>query len=92
VSQIRKQVKKETTAPSTLAPPPASSTLGPLFIAPPPQTAPAYTLLSGEMLALFEKMVSQIFIMQANGINETTIHLKHSRVCLLDVFRSADRD
>jgi hypothetical protein len=54
---------------------PASSTLGPLFIAPPPQVAPAYTLLNGEMLAIFEKMVSQIFIMQANGLNETTIHL-----------------
>lgn len=73
--QIQKQVKKETTGPSSPAITPASSPLGPLFIAPPPQTAPAYTLLSGEMLALFEKMVSQIFIMQANGINETTIHL-----------------
>jgi hypothetical protein len=72
---LKKEVKKETTAPSSPAVIPASTTLGPLFIAPAPEVAPAYTQLSGEMLALFEKMISQIFIMQANGINETTIHL-----------------
>ena len=47
---------------------PAATTLGPLFIAPAPEVAPAYTHLSNEMLALFEKMISQIFIMQANGV------------------------
>jgi hypothetical protein len=76
---IRRKEKKERAeqqgSPATT---PASTTLGPLFIAPPPQVAPAYTLLNGEMLALFEKMVSQIFIMQANGLNETTIHLNTS--------------
>jgi hypothetical protein len=72
---IRRQVKKDNAAPSSLAATSASTTLGPLFIAPAPLTAPAYTLLNGQMLELFEKMISQIFIMQANGINETTIHL-----------------
>ena len=72
---LRREVKKETTAPSTQAVVPATTTLGPLFIAPAPEVAPAYTQLNNEMLALFEKMLSQIFIMQANGINETTIHL-----------------
>lgn len=74
-AQIRKQVKKEEAAPASPAAAPAASALGPLFIAPAPQVAPAYTQLSSEMLALYEKMVSQIFIMQASGINETTIHL-----------------
>ena len=73
--QIRKQIKKETVKPSPMATTPASTPLGPLFIAPAPQTTPAYMQLNSEMLALFEKMVSQIFIMQTNGINETTIHL-----------------
>lgn len=73
--QIRKEIKKEEAAAAPPAAAAAASPLGPLFIAPPPQVAPAYTLLSGEMLTLYEKMVSQIFIMQANGINETTIHL-----------------
>ncbi len=54
---------------------PASSSLGPLFIAPAPESAPAYTLLKPEVLALFERMVSQIVIMQTNSVNETTIHL-----------------
>jgi hypothetical protein len=74
-NQLRKQVKKDAGAPSSPAITPASTTLGPLFIAPAPEVAPAYTQLSGEMLALFEKMISHIFIMQANGVNETTIHL-----------------
>lgn len=73
--QIRKQIKKEIAKPSPMATTPAATPLGPLFIAPAPQTTPAYMQLSSEMLALFEKMVSQIFIMQTNGINETTIHL-----------------
>ncbi len=73
---IRKQAKKETAVQQAAqAITPASTALGPLFIAPAPQTTPAYMLLNGEMMVLFEKMVSQIFIMQANGLNETTIHL-----------------
>ncbi len=72
---LRREVKKETGITSSPAVTPATTTLGPLFIAPAPQVAPAYTQLSGEMLALFEKMISHIFIMQANGVNETTIHL-----------------
>jgi hypothetical protein len=72
---LQREVKKETTTPSSQVVVPAATTLGPLFIAPAPEVAPAYTHLSGEMLALFEKMISQIFIMQAGGINETTIHL-----------------
>ncbi len=72
---LRREVKKETGIIGSPVVTPAATTLGPLFIAPAPPVAPAYTQLSGEMLALFEKMVSQIFIMQANGINETTIHL-----------------
>jgi hypothetical protein len=72
---LKREVKKEAGAPSSPMTTPAATTLGPLFIAPAPEVAPAYTQLSGEMLALFEKMISQIFIMQANGINETTIHL-----------------
>jgi hypothetical protein len=74
-TSLRREVKKETGAPGSPMVTPAATTLGPLFIAPAPEVAPAYTQLSGEMLALFEKMISQIFIMQANGINETTIHL-----------------
>ena len=72
---IRRKEKKEAAAQTYPPIVPASTTLGPLFIAPPPAVAHGYTLLSGEMLALFEKMVSQIFIMQANGLNETTINL-----------------
>lgn len=74
-ASLRKEIKKETITSSSPVVTPAATTLGPLFIAPAPAVAPAYTQLSSEMLALFEKMISQIFIMQANGINETTIHL-----------------
>jgi hypothetical protein len=74
----RKQVKKEEVAKKVAAAavPPAASTLGPSFIPPPATTAPGYTLLNSEMLALFEKMVGQITLMlQPNGDKETTIHL-----------------
>jgi hypothetical protein len=72
---LKREVRKDSSAPSSPMITPAATTLGPLFIAPAPEVAPAYTHLSNEMLALFEKMISQIFIMQANGVNETTIHL-----------------
>jgi hypothetical protein len=73
---VRKQEKKESAdiqASQTLIP--ASTTLGPSFIAPASSTAPGYTHLNTEMLALFEKMVSLIMVMQAKGDNETTIFL-----------------
>jgi hypothetical protein len=72
--KIQRKVKKDHVPTSPVAPPPATP-LGPLFIAPAPDVAPAYMQLNSEMLALFEKMTSQIFIMQTNGINETTINL-----------------
>ncbi|HEX2580063.1 MAG TPA: hypothetical protein VHK67_06660 [Rhabdochlamydiaceae bacterium] len=71
---LRKE-RKEAKAPDQPFAPPATSTLGPLFIPPAPSVSPAYTHLSPEMLLLFEKMISQIFIMQASGVNETVIHL-----------------
>jgi hypothetical protein len=73
---IRREVKKgEKTqqAPQFVQPP--SSALGPHFIAPAPESPPAYTALRAEMLAFFERMVGQIVVMQANGNSETTIHL-----------------
>jgi hypothetical protein len=72
---LRRGERKETKAPEQPFAAPAASTLGPLFIPPAPAVSPAYTQLSAEMLLLFEKMISQIFIMQANGVNETVIHL-----------------
>jgi hypothetical protein len=54
---------------------PASSTLGPLFISPATEAAPAYTALNSEILALFEKMVGVISVMKESGITETIIHL-----------------
>ncbi|MBS0648649.1 MAG: hypothetical protein JSS10_05430 [Verrucomicrobia bacterium] len=74
----RKQVKKEEVGKQVTAAtvPPAASTLGPSFIPPPSATAPGYTSLNSEMLALFEKMVGQITIMlEPNGPTETTINL-----------------
>jgi hypothetical protein len=64
-------LKAET--PTTL--PPAASPLGPSFLPPPTEVAPAYSLLGGQTLALFEKMVSMIMVMQSSGMTETTIHL-----------------
>lgn len=66
-------LKKEKTPEETIAP--VSSSLGPLLLPPAPESAPAYTLLKPEVLSLFERMVSQIVIMQNSGVNETTIHL-----------------
>jgi hypothetical protein len=71
---ISKHVPKEATA-SPLAVTPASTTLGPSFIAPASETSPGYMQLNTEMLALFEKMVGLIMVMQAKGDSETTIHL-----------------
>lgn len=53
----------------------APTTLAPSFLSPPTTTAPAYSLLTPDMLALFEKMVSVISILKDSGISETTIHL-----------------
>ncbi len=72
---ISKNVKKESAQQASLAAAPASTTLGPSFIAPASPTAPGYMQLNTEMLSLFEKMVSLIMVMQAKGDNETTIHL-----------------
>jgi len=73
----RKQVKKEQIAKQvTQAVQPPATALGPSFIPPPAASAPGYTLLNSEMLALFEKMVGQITIMlESKGPTETTIHL-----------------
>ena len=54
---------------------PASSALGPSFIAPASETPPAYATLNPEVLALFEKMVGVISVMKESGIKETIIHL-----------------
>lgn len=54
---------------------PSSTTLGPLFLSPATPTAPAYSLLDAQTLALFEKMVSVITILKDSGITETTINL-----------------
>jgi hypothetical protein len=70
---ISKHVKKETAA-TQPAVQPAATTLGPSFIAP-ATTTPGYMQLNTEMLALFEKMVSLIMVMQAKGDTETIIHL-----------------
>jgi hypothetical protein len=73
----RKQVKKEQVGKQvTAAVQPPSTALGPSFIPPPTTSAPGYTLLNSEMLALFEKMVGQITIMlEPKGPTETTLHL-----------------
>lgn len=73
----RKQVKKEQIGKQvTAAVQPPSTALGPSFIPPPATSAPGYTQLNSEMLALFEKMVGQITIMlEPKGPTETTIHL-----------------
>ncbi len=64
--------KKEERLPSIL---PTASELGPLFLAPAAEMPPAYTLLSAETLALFERMVSVMSILHDSGITETVIHL-----------------
>jgi hypothetical protein len=70
---FKKETPNKETPQPFVAPP--SSPLGPLFIAPAPASAPAYTLLKPEALALFERMVSQIMVMQTSGITETTLTL-----------------
>ncbi len=52
-----------------------ATTLGPLFLSPATQAAPAYALLDAQTLALFEKMVSLISILKDTGVTETTLHL-----------------
>jgi hypothetical protein len=64
----KENIQQPTSSPST-------TVLGPLFLPPPTATPPAYSLLSPEALALFEKMVSIISILKDNGITETTLHL-----------------
>ncbi len=70
-----KERSKKMTSPTSPVAPPAATPLGPLFYCPCPRCCPGLYQLNSEMLALFEKMTSQIFIMQTNGINETTINL-----------------
>lgn len=73
---ISKHVKKESkTQETTQAVAPASSTLGPSFIAPASAISPGYMQLNTQMMELFEKMVSLITVMQAKDDAETTIHL-----------------
>lgn len=72
-TQKVESVEKEEAA--TQAVLPASTTLGPLFIAPPSEAPPAYATLNSEVLALFERMVGVISIMKESGITETIIHL-----------------
>ena len=54
---------------------PAASILGPNLIPPAPETAPGYANFSKDVYDLFEKMVSQIFIMKTSGVTETTLHI-----------------
>src|SRR6185436_11465389 len=54
---------------------PAATPPGISFLAPTSELPPAYTLLPAPVLALFEKMVSTILVLQNSGITETTIHL-----------------
>lgn len=70
---FKKSETKKETPEAFIAP--VSSPLGPLFIGPAPESAPAYTLLKPEVLALFERMVGQILVMQTNGITETSFLL-----------------
>jgi hypothetical protein len=74
VAQNYKQAaaKKEENKPQASA---VTTTLGPLFLAPAPNAAPAYSLLDAQTLALFEKMVSVLSILKESGVTETTIHL-----------------
>lgn len=69
----KQEPKKETPSqpPGALS----STTLGPLFLAPAAAAPPAYALMSGQTLQLFEKMIAMISIMQDSGMSETTIHL-----------------
>ncbi len=69
----QEETKKDTNKEIQSAP--ASSTLGPLFLTAPAETAPAYALLDAQTLALFEKMVSLITILKDSGVTETTLHL-----------------
>ena len=71
---VGKHVKKESVQSSPVVTPP-STALAPSFIAPASSISPGYMQLNSEMLALFEKMVSLIMVMQAKGNSETTIHL-----------------
>lgn len=68
-------VKKEETKAGEKPQITPSTTLGPLFLAPASATAPAYSLLDAQTLALFEKMVSVLSILKESGVTETTIHL-----------------
>lgn len=75
-STFKQQMKKESVQQEiSQAVFPASSSLGPSFIAPASATPPAYATLNSEILALFEKMVGVIAVMKESGINETIIHL-----------------
>ncbi len=67
--------EKKIEKPTKEAEAPLTAGLGPLFIPPATESAPAYTLLKPEALALFEKMVSQIVVMHTSGITETTFTL-----------------
>ncbi len=72
VSRKEESKKESVQQPSTG---PSTTVLGPSFLAPASQVAPAYSLLSADALALFEKMVSVISILKDSGVTETTLHL-----------------
>ncbi|MGR3973892.1 MAG: hypothetical protein QRY72_04940 [Candidatus Rhabdochlamydia sp.] len=60
---------------SATAPAPLPQQNAPFFLTPPSSTPAAYTLLSPEALALFEKMVAVMTVMHTSGITETIIYL-----------------
>lgn len=74
VAKQQEEVRKEAATPAPFQVP-ASETLGPLFIPAASSVPAAYSLLSAQAMALFERMVGVISVMTASGITETTIHL-----------------
>lgn len=72
---IAKEEKKKEKAPEApiITPPPAG-VFAPAFL-PAASPASAYSMLSAQMTAIFERMVGAIMVMQDSGIKETTIHL-----------------
>ncbi len=69
------QEKKETHKPLEQAAFTAPEPTAPSFLSSPSVAAPGYSLLSPEVLALFEKLASVILVMQNSGKTEMTVTL-----------------
>jgi hypothetical protein len=74
IAEQKEEIRKEAATPAPFQVP-AAETLGPLFIPAASSVPAAYSLLSAQAMALFERMVGVISVMTASGITETTIHL-----------------